>query len=276
MPELNIYATPAIITLVLLVAETVFLAFALPETRGKAPISSRKGSPERTNGHSDHSTTQSTTPEKDIASRLRMLSQLKTLHFAFLGIFSGVEFTLTFLTFDLFDWTNSRNGSLIAFIGLISAMLQGGYVRRAIPKVGESVMARRGVSSCTIALAIMAILPQVKQQSGIRAIFVAAVFLAFTSATVVNSLTALASLQCDHGIDEGNRKTEELDLAATEPKLAKGRALGGFRSAGQLGRAIGPLLACASYWTFGPSTTYVASAIAMMGLSVSMRSLLKA
>src|SRR6267154_5848833 len=33
--ELNVYAAPAILTLILLVAETVFLAIALPETRGK-------------------------------------------------------------------------------------------------------------------------------------------------------------------------------------------------------------------------------------------------
>jgi len=277
MPELTVYATPAIITLVLLVAETAFLAFALPETRGKAPISSRKPSPERTNGHAaDHTSSASKLGKpavSDVASRLKMLSQLKTLHFVFLGIFSGVEFTLTFLTFDLFDWNNSRNGGLIAFIGLISAVLQGGYVRRAIPKIGEGVMARRGVSSCTVALAVMAVLPQLKQESGIKAIFVAAVFLAFTSATVVNSLTALASLQCDHGIDGEESKGEGADIVANEPKLAKGRALGEFRSAGQLGRAIGPLLACASYWTFGPSTTYVVSAAAMTAVSMSMGSL---
>ena len=32
--------------------------------------------------------------------RLRTLSILRHLHFLFLGIFAGVEFTLTFLTFD--------------------------------------------------------------------------------------------------------------------------------------------------------------------------------
>lgn len=48
----------------------------------------------------------------------------------------------------------------------------------------------------------------------------------------MNSLTALASLQCEESrVDEGEH-----------PELAKGRALGTFRSAGQLGRAIGPLL----------------------------------
>lgn len=189
----------------------------------------------------------------------------------------------------MFDWTNSRNGALIAYIGLISALLQGGYVRRAIPKVGEGVMAQRGVSSCIMALAIMAILPQVKATLGVKAIFVAAVFLAFTSATVVNSLTALASLQCDSGVEGEDQNGEKVELLEIEPRLAKGRALGEFRSAGQLGRAVGPLLgmcrsqlneksdfrlpACASYWTFGPSKTYIASAIGMSLVAMSMGSL---
>ena len=33
--ELNVYATPAVFTLILLSLETAFLVFALPETRGK-------------------------------------------------------------------------------------------------------------------------------------------------------------------------------------------------------------------------------------------------
>jgi len=290
--ELNIYATPAILTLILLSVETAFLAWALPETRGKTPIKSRKGSPVQTNGVNGHcvngngvnghgmngnsthdSKSVKQNSQEDIARRLKILSSLKYVHCAFLGVFSGVEFTLTFLTFDLFDWNNSRNGALIAYIGLISALLQGGYVRRAIPKIGEAVMAQRGVSSCIMALAIMAVLPQLKISLGIKAIFVAAVFLAFTSATVVNSLTALASLQCDSGVEGEDQSGEKTELYEAEPKLAKGRALGEFRSAGQLGRAVGPLLACASYWTFGPSKTYITSAAAMSLVAMSMSSL---
>jgi len=99
--------------------------------------------------------------------------------------------------------------------------------------------------------------------------------MAFTSATVVNALTAHASLQCDDapedeaaaaGVDGGKPLK-----AIQRPELAKGQALGCFRSSGQLGRAIGPLLACASYWTFGPSVTYAVCAVAMTGLTLHMR-----
>lgn len=129
---------------------------------------------------------------------------------------------------------------LIGSIGVISALLQGGYVRRAMSKTGEGVMAKRGVSSCALGLVFLAILPQFvssNQVIAIRLLQAAAVCLAFTSATVVNSLTAYASLQCDDTVDIITGK--QLD---EHPELAKGKALGKFRSSGQLGRAIGPIL----------------------------------
>jgi len=78
-------------------------------------------------------------------------------------------------------------------------------------------------------------------------------------------LTSYASLQCDDLVDRDTGKP-----IVEHPDLVKGKALGRFRSRGQLGRALGPLLACASYWSFGPSPTYFAGAIAMLLLSMSM------
>ncbi|KAI0269115.1 MFS DHA1 sub-family [Gloeopeniophorella convolvens] len=273
--ELNIYAAPAILTLVLLVAETAFLAIALPETRGKKlNLSSSEKTDERPeghaangNGHSNGSANGKAAHFRSAAQRIKTLKSLRTLHFLFLGVFSGVEFTLTFLTFDLFDWTNQQNGKLIGSIGIVSALLQGGYVRRTLTRVGELKMARRGVSSCALGLAALAVLPQfvvTRPTLAFRLLQGAAVCMAFTSATVVNALTAHASLQCDEAPETTAHNSKQAE--AERPELAKGQALGQFRSSGQLGRAIGPLLACASYWTFGPSITYAISAVAMTGL----------
>ncbi|KAL5530210.1 hypothetical protein ACEPAF_6467 [Sanghuangporus sanghuang] len=274
--ELNIYTVPAFLTLVLLGLETLFLALALPETRGtvikNAP--EKKAKEKEANGHSNGSARNGQaklTREEDVKRRMDLLKRLQQVHFLFLGLFSGVEFTLTFLTFDLFDWTNSQNGMLIGFIGIISALLQGGYVRRSMSKTGEGVMARRGVSSCALGLVLLAIVPRFATSRVSLAILLlraAAVCLAFTSATVVNALTAYASLQCDEAVDSDTGKPH-----TTHPKLAKGKALGQFRSSGQLGRAIGPLLACASYWTVGPSLTYAIAGAAMFLLSSRMKSI---
>lgn len=85
--ELNIYATPAIITLVLLVVETAFLALALPETRNQA--SQRESAPEKMVAPKINGV-----KEAPVVSRLRRLSMLKkanNLHFAFLLAFSGTN-----------------------------------------------------------------------------------------------------------------------------------------------------------------------------------------
>lgn len=112
--ELNVYAAPAILTLILLVAETVFLAIALPETRGKRllvqsseKINDGRSSAADGNGaggggmkvkEDDNGAT--VAPVRPAEQRIKTLKALRVFHFLFLGIFSGVEFTLTFLTFD--------------------------------------------------------------------------------------------------------------------------------------------------------------------------------
>lgn len=99
--ELNIYATPAALTLVLLVLETIFLALALPETRF-----SQKGGKSMELDLDDEAVPSPTASRsvqlrgKSVKDRLQLLESMSILHFLFLGTFSGVEFTLTFLTFD--------------------------------------------------------------------------------------------------------------------------------------------------------------------------------
>lgn len=90
--DVNVYAAPALLTLVLLVVETVFLMVALPETRGKAITKPSPKSEARKAGPPK--------PKASIEQRIDILKSLRRIHFLFLGIFSGMEFTLTFMTFD--------------------------------------------------------------------------------------------------------------------------------------------------------------------------------
>jgi hypothetical protein len=114
--ELNVYAAPAILTLILLVAETIFLAVALPETRGKRLLqvqSSKEKNDERSsavelrdskvtrdNRVKEDDSGPTVPPVRPAEQRIKTLKSLSMFHFLFLGVFSGVEFTLTFLTFD--------------------------------------------------------------------------------------------------------------------------------------------------------------------------------
>ncbi|CCO27623.1 Major facilitator superfamily domain-containing protein 10 AltName: Full=Tetracycline transporter-like protein [Rhizoctonia solani AG-1 IB] len=235
--DMNIYATPAILTLVLLLIETAFLAAYLPETRGAALIEEE-----------GDETVRDRYKKLPLGERRALLKRLGGLHFSFLSLFSGVEFTLTFLTFDLLDWNNSQNGRLLGLIGVFSALLQGGYVRRATSKVGESAFARRGMCDEEISakntLSTTSTSPSHTEPEK----------LAKTGVTETVSASGVSSAH--NNITPVNNPN----------KISTGRALGEFRSSGQLGRAIGPLLACIAYWTVGPSVTYSATAIAMCAL----------
>jgi hypothetical protein len=97
--EVNVYAMPALLTLGLLVVETIFLAVALPETRGTRVAIPQESSEKPTNGTTNGISSGSVT-RASVQDRLRTLKVLKNAHFLFLGLFSGIEFSLTFLTFD--------------------------------------------------------------------------------------------------------------------------------------------------------------------------------
>lgn len=99
--ELNVYAVPAILTLILLVAETVFLAVALPETRGMVLKENADPKVGKTgNGQTRTEKQAGVSNTLDVKKRIQMLKTLRKAHFLFLGLFSGMEFTLTFLTYD--------------------------------------------------------------------------------------------------------------------------------------------------------------------------------
>lgn len=105
-------------------------------------------------------------------------------------------------------------------------------------------MAQRGVSSCAVGLVLLSLLSSLADRTSlaVRLLYGAAVCLGFTSATVVNALTAYASLQCDEPTSAGTGDVTSQKPEVVHPQLAKGKALGNFRSTGQLGRAIGPIL----------------------------------
>jgi hypothetical protein len=258
----NVFAFPAAISLVLLILETVYLLISLPETRTWKKDANAGAKDGKTRASVDE--------------RLKRLAQLGRAHGLFLFFFSGVcisssislsaramrgdadcqaEFTLTFLTYDLFSYTNAQNGRLLSFIGILSASLQGRYVRPRMAKVGEVHMASTGIIACISALFLLAALPSVSPSLVTLTLYGAATGLAYTSATVVSCLTSAAAGQCDDDVDD-----------AGDRRLKRGVALGRYRSAGQLGRAIGPILASSAYWLAGPQVAYSTLGACLVGV----------
>ncbi|WWC68605.1 uncharacterized protein I206_102535 [Kwoniella pini CBS 10737] len=232
--KLNIYAVPALISLVLLVIETLYLAARLPETKGWS-----KPTEEATSTKEEPESSQAALT---VEQKLTKLRNVGTLHGLFLLFFSGAEFTLTFLSYDLFSATNAENGRLLSYIGVLSALLQARHVRPSLTRLGELRLSSYGILACIIALSLLATLPYLTSSSvsSTTILYIAATCLSYTSATVVTGLTASAASL----VDDSN------------PKLQRGKALGTFRSRGQLGRAIGPLLASSLYWVKGPTIAY--------------------
>ncbi|KAL4722007.1 hypothetical protein ACLX1H_011201 [Fusarium chlamydosporum] len=208
----NPFAAAAGFSLALIVIETVYLYFSLPETlpsmRGaEAKDDAKKVAPkkvERTNSH----------------------FLLNAIHFVFLLFFSGMESSLSFMTYELFSFTSGKNGRLLGYVGLVASILQGGVTRRLPPLMSVRV----GTVAC---LASFILLGQVNTIGGL---YLAATCLAITSATVVTGLNTLSSFEA-HEDERGNK-------------------LGLLRSWGQLGRGLGPILFTSVYWWAGREVAY--------------------
>lgn len=64
---------------------------------------------------------------------IKKLRTLGTVYFIYLFLYSGLEFTLTFLTHNKFGYTSMQQGYMFFGIGITMALLQGGWVRRIPP-----------------------------------------------------------------------------------------------------------------------------------------------
>ncbi|KAF9911575.1 hypothetical protein EC991_003039 [Linnemannia zychae] len=321
---LHPFSGSALLALVLLAVESLYLWARLPETNSESwrvavqQSVQQEKSAEVTNASSSGSSASSTAPangsaatstsatllgqEKIYALQQSYLSRLSFTHFAHLFLFSGMEFTLTFLTFHLFDFSHMQQGALLGYIGILSSLLQGGYVRRRAHIVGEKRMVLQGMVAAALGLGSIALvsggggstaallgekstLPTIiidtitwldtqewSRKTRMWGLYAGATGLAVTSATVVNCLTSLASLVCDMGSNSDLSTTtttssEDSKKPSPSQPIGKGLALGRFRSWGQLGRAAGPIAACSLYWRVGPLVCYGAASCAVFAIA---------
>jgi MFS family permease len=245
----NPFATAAGFSLFLIVTETIYLYLCLPETLPSKVASAKLNSaPAATNGITKP-TTRSATQAKLVSSetahvggnsfrRTNSHFLLNFTHLAFILFFSGMEFSLPFMTYDLFGYTSARNGRLLGYMGLVASLLQGGVTRRLPPLMSVRV----GVVSCLLALFLLA------RINTIGGLYAATTLLAITTATVVTGLNALSSFEA--GENE------------------RGGKLGNLRSWGQLGRGVGPLLFTSVYWWAGREVAYTIGGMGVLAVSM--------
>lgn len=216
----NPFATAAGFSLGLIVVETVYLYFCLPETLpALTGINVKEGEKKK--------------PAPKAVERTNSHFILNAVHFVFLLFFSGMESSLSFMTYELFSFTSGKNGRLLGYVGLVASILQGGVTRRLPPLLCIKI----GTLACLTSFILLG------QITTIGGLYLAATCLAMTSATVVTGLNALSSFEA-HEDERGNK-------------------LGMLRSWGQLGRGLGPILFTSVYWWAGREVAYGMGATGM-------------
>ncbi|XP_045330714.1 major facilitator superfamily domain-containing protein 10 isoform X5 [Leopardus geoffroyi] len=155
------------------------------------------------------------------------LRRLGLVYFLYLFLFSGLEFTLSFLAHQRFQFSSLQQGKMFFFIGLTMATVQGAYARKISP----------GSEIAAVKRAILLLVPA---------------FLLIGWGLTLPAL-GLGLLLYSFG---GRRpaSTRQLPPPSLSPKglpRQKGTIMGTLRSLGALARAVGPVVAASVYWLAG-------------------------
>ena len=163
-------------------------------------------------------------------------------------VFAGMEATFAMWSRRQFGWGPEQNGYLFAFIGLLSAMIQGGLIGRLAKQFGEARLIRQGAVAlaCGIGLIPFA--------DSLPMLLMAMTILAYGFSVVTPSLNSLISLQVSEG--------------------EQGEIMGITRSASILARVIGPAWAGLLFSIIGKDWPFYGGALVMvMVIYLSLRSL---
>ncbi|XP_043064964.1 major facilitator superfamily domain-containing protein 10 isoform X2 [Drosophila ficusphila] len=152
-------------------------------------------------------------PKKDIES----LRSIGLIYFLYLFLYSGLEFTVTFLMYHKFGYTSMDQAKMFLTTGIIMTLLQGSVVRR-LPEAKI-----KGYAIFSLYLIVPAFV-LVGLAEGSRMLYAGMTLFAISTAFAVTCLTTLVS---KYGNDD-----------------QKGSVLGIFRSLGALARALGPVVGC--------------------------------
>ena len=219
----NPFSVPALVSLILTLINLVWISRrfeeTLPESKRAMPNSERRAL---------------------AAFRIFQCPDAETrrtnfVYLIYMLAFSGMEFTLTFLAVERFNFSPAQNGGMFVYIGLILVLVQGGIVRRLAHPVGEKRLAIAGLAFGVTAFLAIAM----TVETGL--FFGGLALMAFSIGLTSPTLSALVSLY-----------SSEDDQGAN---------LGVFRSAGSLARAIGPLVAAFIYFIYGSQSTYLFGAL---------------
>ncbi|KAH8276843.1 hypothetical protein KR026_001600 [Drosophila bipectinata] len=172
-------------------------------------------------------------PKKDIDA----LRSIGLIYFLYLFLYSGLEFTVTFLMYHKFGYTSMDQAKMFLTTGVIMTLLQGSVVRR-LPEAKIKAYAIFSLYLIVPAFILVGL------AEGSRMLYAGMILFAISTAFAVTCLTTLVS---KYGNDD-----------------QKGSVLGIFRSLGALARALGPVVGCIAFWCVGSKITYIAGGLLLI------------
>lgn len=157
-------------------------------------------------------------------------------------VFAGLESTFAMWSRRQFGWGPLQNGYLFAFIGLLSALIQGGLIGRLARRFGEARLVVQGAVALAVGIALIPFSTNV-------VVLVLAMSIAGYGFSVISpSLNSLISLQSSE--DE------------------QGGIMGVTRSASTMARFIGPAWAGLLFGGLGRDWPYFVGALVMAVVAV--------
>lgn len=159
------------------------------------------------------------------------------LSFLVIFAFAGMEATFAMWSRRQFGWGPEQNGYLFAFIGLLSATVQGVMIGHLAQRFGEARLIRQGVVALACGIALIPF------SDGLPLLLTAMLILAYGFSVVTPSLNSLISQQVGEG--------------------EQGEILGITRSVTILARVIGPAWAGLLFSTLGKDWPFYGGALVM-------------
>ncbi|XP_048365217.1 major facilitator superfamily domain-containing protein 10 isoform X1 [Sphaerodactylus townsendi] len=226
------YLQSALFAVMFAVADLVFIFFLLPETlpKEKRVSSVTSGFQSVAGLLSPWALFQfSAVSQRMDPPSKKNLKVLGLVYFLYLFLFSGLEYTLSFLVHQHFQFSSMQQGKMFFLIGITMAVIQGGYTRQIKP--GHELKTVKGA----ILLSIPAFL-LIGWSTGTISLSAGLLLYSFAAAAVVPCLSAVVS-----GYGSASQK---------------GAVMGILRSLGALARAMGPVLSAAVYWLAGAKVCF--------------------
>ncbi|EDW84552.1 uncharacterized protein Dwil_GK14183 [Drosophila willistoni] len=184
---------------------------------------------------------------KNVAKKdIEALRSLGLIYFLYLFLYSGLEFTVTFLMYHKFGYTSMDQAKMFLTTGIIMTILQGSVVRR-LPATKTKSYAIYSLYLIVPAFVLVGL------AEGSGMLYAGMILFAISTAFAVSCLTTLVS---KYGNDD-----------------QKGSVLGIFRSLGALARALGPVVGSIAFWCVGSKITYITGGLLLIYPGVALQRL---